>query len=327
MKSLSRSVVDFHLHLITRATLVGRELQAPPHKRHLLAKDDERHRRHVSRIGNAPMQVVDEPIETTASRWVAELDSAGVDVGTFYVTGGNRNDVLALVSKAPRRIVGFTWIDDPCGPGAVSQLERDVADGFAGVKLYPPLQLYHAYDERAYPLYEKIQELCLPVVFHMGVSIGYLTDLRYANPTDLQPVARDFPEMPVVMAHFGTGYMREALFTAYHCHNVMFDTSSSNIWREFLPARPSLRDVFAQFLDAVGAHRILFGSDSSYFPRGYRRDLLAEQTEILHQLGISDDDMAAIMGGNARRLLARSDLELSGSGERDSHLQSGDIEK
>ena len=56
-------------------------------------------------------------------------------------------------------------------------------------------------------------------------------------------------------------------------------------------------------LDAVGPERVLYGSDSTVFPRGYRSNVLQEQMEILSRLDLTDEARAAIMGGNARRVL------------------------
>ena len=64
-----------------------------------------------------------------------------------------------------------------------------------------------------------------------------------------------------------------------------------------------LRDVFAHTLGVFGSRRILFGTDSSTFPRGYRKDLLDLQTRALQDLEVSDGDTAAIFGGNLQRLL------------------------
>jgi hypothetical protein len=48
---------------------------------------------------------------------------------------------------------------------------------------------------------------------------------------------------------------------------------------------------------------ILFGTDSSYFPRGWQKGIYEEQAAIINQLVPSEDDRAAILGDNARRLL------------------------
>ena len=53
----------------------------------------------------------------------------------------------------------------------------------------------------------------------------------------------------------------------------------------------------------VNAERILFGTDSSTFPRGYRADILQEQLRALDIAGASESETEHVMGGNLRRLL------------------------
>lgn len=83
--------------------------------------------------------------------------------------------------------------------------------------------------------------------------------------------------------------------------NIRLDTSSSNNWIRFHPGL-TLRDVFARALDVVGPARLLFGTDSSFFPRGWQRGLFEAQQEILHSLGLSADDQAKVFGGNLNAL-------------------------
>ena len=66
----------------------------------------------------------------------------------------------------------------------------------------------------------------------------------------------------------------------------------------FLPA-----DLFAQALNVLGAGRLLFGTDSSFFPRGWNRSVFEAQAAALQKLGITAEDAAKIFGGNLERLL------------------------
>jgi predicted TIM-barrel fold metal-dependent hydrolase len=70
------------------------------------------------------------------------------------------------------------------------------------------------------------------------------------------------------------------------------------------PARTTLAQVFERALGVFGPGRILFGTDSSTFPRGWRADLFAAQKEALQEIGLPEADRERIFGGNARALLA-----------------------
>lgn len=123
------------------------------------------------------------------------------------------------------------------------------------------------------------------------------------SPLVLQNVARGFPEVPFIVPHFGCGYPRELLHLMWVCGNVYVDTSGSNEWMRWMPYPLDLKSLFAKFLDTVGPRRIIFGTDSSWFPRGFAHKYLAAQTAACRQLGVADADLRLIFAGNAVRLL------------------------
>jgi predicted TIM-barrel fold metal-dependent hydrolase len=85
------------------------------------------------------------------------------------------------------------------------------------------------------------------------------------------------------------------------CSNVHFDTSSSNSWVRYTPGL-TLDAVFRTALGVAGASRLLFGTDSSYFPRGWQRPIFEQQQAIVASIGVSEADAALIFGGNFDRL-------------------------
>jgi hypothetical protein len=88
---------------------------------------------------------------------------------------------------------------------------------------------------------------------------------------------------------------------ADQCPTIHFDTSSSNSWMKYHPGL-TLEDVFRQALSVVGPTRLLFGTDSSFFPRGWQKPVYDAQVSALEALGVSPDDRAKILGGNFDRL-------------------------
>jgi uncharacterized protein len=90
------------------------------------------------------------------------------------------------------------------------------------------------------------------------------------------------------------------------CVNVYLDTSSTNSWVRYQTPEISLRDVFRRSLDVLGAGRLLFGTDSSFLPRGWNRSIFDAQCEVLHSLDCPKAEAAAIFGENLTRLLLTS---------------------
>ena len=179
--------------------------------------------------------------------------------------------------------------------------------------LFPAMQGYSIADPRVRPVLERAAALRQIVFVHCGVlTVGVRRklglpspfDMRFSNPLDLHAVALRYPRTPFVVPHFGAGYFREALMLADLCPNVYLDTSSSNSWMRYEGL--DLKTVFRRALAVAGPERLLFGTDSSFFPRGWNRGVFDEQVQVLVDLGLSADDAARIFGGNLRRIASET---------------------
>jgi predicted TIM-barrel fold metal-dependent hydrolase len=135
----------------------------------------------------------------------------------------------------------------------------------------------------------------------LGLSSPF--DMRFSNPLDLHAIALDFPKLNFVVPHFGAGFFREALMLCDLCPNVHLDTSSSNSWMRYQPEHLDLNKVFRRTLEVAGARRLLFGTDSSFFPRGWHSQIFEAQAKALYELGVTEGDARLILGGNLERLL------------------------
>ena len=183
------------------------------------------------------------------------------------------------------------------------------------VNIYPLWDLlfdFRVWDRRLFAIYEKVQAHNGIAFVHCGhLKVGIRDklglpsrfDMRFSNPVELDGVAKAFPNLPFVLPHFGCGYFRELLLLADQCENVYTDTSSSNGWMRFMPYPLDLKSVFAKALEVLGPERILFGTDSSFFPRGWRRDVFDAQVSVVGELGVSRSHAAQIFGKNLARLV------------------------
>ncbi|RMF89928.1 MAG: amidohydrolase [Nitrospinota bacterium] len=248
-----------------------------------------------------------------AARWVAEMDRYGIDRMVLLTSlVGDEASVATAVQAFPERFIGYIRVD-PHQPDMPDRVEYALGTlGLRGIKGFPAMECFHAYDEIVYPLYELAAAYQVPVLWHFGLlqsAIGAhlklpsQADARYSNPMDLQKAARDFPTVPFIIPHFGAGYFGETLLAAAHCPNIFIDTSSANGWIRYLPYPLDLQGVFARTLQAVGPERIIFGTDSSWFPRGFRADVLETQLQILAALQVPREAVELIMGGNMARIL------------------------
>jgi predicted TIM-barrel fold metal-dependent hydrolase len=251
-----------------------------------------------------------------AQRWVNEMDKYGIDQLVMFTSVPGDHPSVATAARAfPERIIGYSMLD-PTQPKAAELVREGVQrDGLRGVTLFPAMHHFHAYDERLHPLYQAATDLKIPVFVHFGVlkvsirdklGLPNVFDLRYADPIDLHRAAIDFPRVNFIIPHFGCGYLREALMLGAQAPNVYLDTSSSNTWLTYMPSHLDLKTVFEKALQVFGPQRLLFGTDSNVFPRGWRQDILHQQMEILRDLQMPQEAAAQILGGNIARLLGRS---------------------
>jgi predicted TIM-barrel fold metal-dependent hydrolase len=84
------------------------------------------------------------------------------------------------------------------------------------------------------------------------------------------------------------------------------DTSSSNNWILTQPHPLTLAEVFHKTRAVFGCERILFGTDSGVFPRGWRKDIFEAQKQAMTEAGISSAEMEMILAGNAVRLFDKA---------------------
>jgi predicted TIM-barrel fold metal-dependent hydrolase len=253
--------------------------------------------------------------EDLADTWVQELDRQGVARAVMIASvPGDEHSLTAALKRHPQRFYGYFMLD-PTAADALERVERALAAGLRGVCLFPAMHRYSVQDPRLKPIFEKIAQRPGAVAFvHCGVlTVGVRTklglpapfDLRYSNPIDLHAVALQHPAVNFVVPHFGAGYFREALMLADLCPNVYLDTSSSNSWIKYQAGELDLAGVFRRTLDVLGPSRIIFGTDSSYFPRGWHAKIFERQVEAMRQISVGEADARQVLGGNLTRLLER----------------------
>jgi uncharacterized protein len=249
--------------------------------------------------------------EHLADRWVRELDLNGVSRAALIASiPGDEDSVAVAVEKHPSRFVGF-FMFDPTSTEAQPRLDRALGElKLRGVALFPAMHKYRLDDDRVDAVFRAAQEHRAAVFAHCGVltvgvrkKLGLASpfDLRLGDPLSLSAVASRYPRVPVIIPHFGAGFMREALMAVDQCPNIHLDTSSSNSWIKYYPGL-TLDAVFRQAVQIAGADRLLFGTDSSFFPRGWQRPIHEAQIRAMDQAGLDTPAREKILAGNFERL-------------------------
>ena len=207
------------------------------------------------------------------------------------------NEEIAEAAAAnPDVMIPFASVDPWRGRAAARAVRRLAAEhGVRGFKFHPSVQAFFPNDRAAYPLYEAIEELGLPALFHTGqtgigsgVAGGGGIRLKYSNPVYLDDVAVDFPGMPIILAHPSFPWQEEALAVALHKSQVYIDLSG---WSpKYFPP------LLVQYANTLLKDKVLFGTD---FPLLTPDRWLAD----FAKLPVKDEVRPKILKENAARLL------------------------
>jgi len=207
----------------------------------------------------------------------------------------SNEEVAELAAENSDIMIPFASIDPARGAEGVREAKRLIRDfGIRGFKFHPQYQEFFPNDRSAYPLYEVIAEAKLPALFHTGHS-GMGTGMRggggirlkYGNPMDVDDVAVDFPDMPIILAHPSWPWQDEALSIALHKPQVYIDLSG---WSpKYFP--PQL----IQFANTQLKRKVLFGTDYPLItPERWLDDFA--------KIAIRDEVRPLILKENAARL-------------------------
>jgi predicted TIM-barrel fold metal-dependent hydrolase len=225
---------------------------------------------------------------SAAEGLVRTMDRIGIAQACVFSTLGTRLDArggndlsLAAALAIPERLLPYGLVD-PYRPEHESEAElwRCFDAGMRGIKLHTGLSEY-PFDGPGYaPAFAFADAHRLPLISH-GVG----------TPETLRRVARAHPRAHLIVAHAGGGgaAFRPGGYyqVAAEEPNVYLDTASS----------VGAFGVFAEVVRAVGAHRLVYGSDMPVVCASYQigRVLLAS---------ISEDEKRRILGGTMAALLA-----------------------
>jgi predicted TIM-barrel fold metal-dependent hydrolase len=251
--------------------------------------------------------------DALADRWAAELDRNEVSRAALIASvPGDEDSVAAAVRRQPTRFVGFFMLNASAAD-APERARRAFSElGLRCACLFPAMHRYRLDDERVVRVFEAAAAHGGVIFAHCGylsiearakLGLPNVLDLRFGDPLALAATAVRFPKMPVIVPHFGAGFFREALMAADACPNLYLDTSSSNSWVRFVPGL-TLTEVFRRALAVAGPDRLIFGTDSSYFPRGWRRVIHGAQRTILDEIGAERHVVEKIFGGNFDRIFS-----------------------
>lgn len=259
-----------------------------------------------------------------ADALVKEMDRFGIDKivlfspypgllkdeyrGAFEYSSSMQRASAELVAKLqkehPDRIVGFLWLeprlDDACEilEWAIQSLE------LRGVKMIP--YRWYPYDEKLLKIYEKVEELQVPIIFHSGILFGFEDSSRFCRPVNFE-VLINFPRLKFALAHVSWPWVDEcvALWGRFR-HAAERVGRSTQMFIDATPGTPQAyrRETFVKLM-AYGAHDyVMFGSDSTTRNLAYSTSIRERDVRLLREeLGMPSGVVEAYLYSNAARFL------------------------
>jgi predicted TIM-barrel fold metal-dependent hydrolase len=281
-----KPLVDAHVHLARLSSLkMGWERWVMPR-----------------RVGADLAELYDEHGAPIPERFATFLDGEGVDCAILLAEYSPRvtgiqpiEDIVEVAQRDPARLRVAANINPHLHYPIAAELLRQLDLGAVALKIHPVHGGFPANARELYPAYAICQERGLPVIIHCGTSNFAGAVNRFADPIYAEDMAKDFPELTIVLAHGGRGWWYDAAaFLALMREHVWIELSG-------LPPR-KLPEYYARHdLDRLG-RKFIFGTDWPGVP-GIRVN-----AEAVANLGFADDVLAGILAGNAQRAYALGDL-------------------
>ena len=201
------------------------------------------------------------------------------------------NDTVAAYRKRdPKRFPVASGIVEPLhGARSLGELERMKHElQLDGVVWHSRFQGVAVDHQLMRPLLRKVAELGLVPLIHTNAESNLEAVWR------LERLALEFPELTFVSMDALTTNTNSqlALDIAKRTHNILFDTAHVRG-----PA------YVRQFVEAVGSHRLIFGSLFYSYPASYEHCTTLEDIKAAK---IGEEDKANILSLNARKLFRLS---------------------
>lgn len=226
----------------------------------------------------------------TVNGLVSKLDAEGIDYAVIQPVATSPTQVKSInkwaSSHTHPKIMSFAGIH-PDYNDIQGEIDKIISLGLKGIKIQGNFQNIKIDGPNMYPIYETAQGK-LMVLFHAGAEVAQIVD-ENATPERIARIHRDFPNLTIIAAHMG-GYL-------------MWDRSE-----EHLVGKDLYLDTSACFADLMPDEKMLslirkHGTDKVLFATDMPLGNPHTELERIKRIGLTDSELEAILGGNARRLL------------------------
>ncbi len=194
----------------------------------------------------------------------------------------SNDTVWQAVERHPDRIIGFCYLNPCYLYDSLDEMDRCIANGpFRGVKLWVAM---HSDQPNLDPLADRAAELDVPILQHTWIKVtGNLP--HEPEPRHLAALASRHPQTSFIMGHSGGNWER----------GLKEVIEQENVHAGLAGGDPEIGQT-EMAVRLLGAQRVVWGSDAA--GRSF-----ASQMAKVTGADLTDEQKAAILGGNMERLL------------------------
>lgn len=256
-------------------------------------------------------QTVAECVQDLTANNVVRAVITGRDCETTYGSKTNNQSVIDFVQAHPEKFIGFFGMDPHKGMQGIRDLNHAVQTlGLRGAAVDPYLAQLYPNDAKYYPIYSKCCELDIPLVFTTGpATLVPAAVVDHVAPRYIDFVARDFPELKIIISHGGYPWVNEAICVAERNKNVFIEISEYE--------RSPMSEAYIQAANTMIGDKLLYASAHPFVD--FRQALQTYQ-----ELPFTPEVRQKVMHDNAAKLLG---LETAPAAAATGNVASADLVK
>lgn len=240
--------------------------------------------------------------EQAKAQLLSDMQRAGIDHAILIPDNispssiGDLPTCLELVNGTPQLFIMGTIDIQTHGAPWITYLEDLLLQRrIVAVKIFPGHDPIYPTDPRLFPVYAMCQARQVPMVIHTGCNPNHPEVAQYNDPKYIVEVARQYPELKIVIAHYFFPEVDYCYLITRPYPNIYFDTSG-------------LAD--AEVIAATGAERIRSvllrtlqdNPKSVVFGTDYAMCSFEEHLALIDSLPITEEVRHGVVWRNAREL-------------------------